>query len=289
MRPFGVTSPRRTRAVPVNVRPDVGRAINTSERSRRRDRVRRRPAAPIRPARCKQRTVTPDSASRASPSSPITSHGDACEAGGRGLDDLVERLAVRGVLVRGGPWPTVSSSAWSKSIASTTWTAAAPRLTCAFMPVSRRTMVTSPSARSRGRPRAATARPSAPSRWPDGRTRGRRARRARRAHHRARSSSASFRAASPRSLLVLHQHDDALDRRKPRRHDEAVLVAVSHDQRAHQPRRRAPRRRPAQLLRAGVVRDTGCRRCGRSSGRARGSFPSAAPCRRASSLRTSSS
>jgi hypothetical protein len=63
----------------------------------------------------------------------------------------------------------------------------------------------------------------------------------------------------PRALLVrlVDRHDHHLVLRQPRRADEPVVVAVGHDQRAHEPGGHAPRRIPdvVELARRGLEGD----------------------------------
>ena len=212
MRPSGVTSPSRTRAVPVNVRPTSVAGINTSGRSTRRGRARRRSAAPSRRHAAGSERSLPTRRAAPRRRRRCSRHGAPREAGGRGLDDLVERRAVD----RARRAVAVAARQQSRCSVVDGVDASGPRrrptATCAFMPVSRRTMVTSPSARSRGptssrrgtpfssqsvarRPNDVSTRSSSSTRTPA-----------------SRSSSASRRGRVARTSLVLHEQHDALDR-----------------------------------------------------------------------------
>ncbi len=76
-----------------------------------------------------------------------------------------------------------------------------------------------------------------------------------------------------------------LVRRQARRQDQALVVAVHHDDGADEARREAPRGRPAKLLLRSADRGSGCRRPWRSSARGCARCRPAGPCCRPSWLR----
>ncbi len=64
------------------------------------------------------------------------------------------------------------------------------------------------------------------------------------------------------AVLVAHHQDHDLDGRQERRDPESVVVAVRHDQRAHEPRRCPPRCLPDVLFLSGLVEECGVEHAG---------------------------